>query len=314
MTHNMKKIILSLLAIAAMTSCTKSSEEEIDPNAPVEIKLNAGIEALARSVVTGSTFPTSENADLFRVTVYKGTTVPTSDYDKTYFDNAVVQMKSSQLSFAESRYYPTNATEKLYFYAFTKDGINAEGDYTVGTTSDAPSVKYTIDGTQDIMSAKVIEGFTKNSTKDLLFSFSHQLMRVQFLLKKGEGFDDTKKITKITINSCKTNPALDVIAGTLDWTKSSTTSNLDAYSDATGKTATAEGVSVGDIMIQPLGTINITVTAGNITYDALDVNLSEGNANKINVVTLTFSAKSVTPTASIVDWDSTPGSGSGTLQ
>ena len=31
----MKKLILSILAIAAMTSCTKSSDEEIDPNAPV---------------------------------------------------------------------------------------------------------------------------------------------------------------------------------------------------------------------------------------------------------------------------------------
>ena len=47
----MKKFILSILAIAAMTSCTKSSVEDLDPNAPVEIKLNAGIEVntIARS-------------------------------------------------------------------------------------------------------------------------------------------------------------------------------------------------------------------------------------------------------------------------
>ena len=37
----MKKFILSIFAIAAMTSCTKTSEDDVDPNAPVEIKLNA---------------------------------------------------------------------------------------------------------------------------------------------------------------------------------------------------------------------------------------------------------------------------------
>ena len=50
----MKKFILSILAIAAMTSCTKTSEDDVDPNAPVEIKLNAGIEtsvSIGRSAV-----------------------------------------------------------------------------------------------------------------------------------------------------------------------------------------------------------------------------------------------------------------------
>ena len=53
----MKKFILSILAIAAMTSCTKTSEDDVDPNAPVEIKLNAGIEtsvSIGRSAVTVS--------------------------------------------------------------------------------------------------------------------------------------------------------------------------------------------------------------------------------------------------------------------
>ena len=50
----MKKFILSIFAIAAMTSCTKTSEDDVDPNAPVEIKLNAGIEtsvSIGRSAV-----------------------------------------------------------------------------------------------------------------------------------------------------------------------------------------------------------------------------------------------------------------------
>lgn len=62
----MKKMILSLLAIAAMTSCTTTSEDEIDPNAPVEIKLSAGIgtvEAIGRAAIP-STLTTDLNVFL----------------------------------------------------------------------------------------------------------------------------------------------------------------------------------------------------------------------------------------------------------
>ena len=37
----MKKFILSILAIAAMASCTKTSEDDVDPNVPVEIKFGS---------------------------------------------------------------------------------------------------------------------------------------------------------------------------------------------------------------------------------------------------------------------------------
>ena len=52
----MKKFILSILAIAAMASCTKTSEDDVDPNAPVEIKLGGSITALSKAAVTDNTF------------------------------------------------------------------------------------------------------------------------------------------------------------------------------------------------------------------------------------------------------------------
>lgn len=38
----MKKLITLALACVALASCSKENEEGVEPNAPVEIKLNAG--------------------------------------------------------------------------------------------------------------------------------------------------------------------------------------------------------------------------------------------------------------------------------
>ena len=48
----MKKLITLALACVALASCSKENEEGVEPNAPVEIKLNAGIEGMARAEIT----------------------------------------------------------------------------------------------------------------------------------------------------------------------------------------------------------------------------------------------------------------------
>ena len=73
----MKKLILSVLAIAAMTSCTKSSVEDLDPNAPVEIKLNAGIEVNTISKSVGAITPQSAVDDVIFVRADE-TTIPSN--------------------------------------------------------------------------------------------------------------------------------------------------------------------------------------------------------------------------------------------
>ena len=68
----MKKFILSILAIAAMASCTKTSEDDVDPNVPVEIKFGAGIDMLSRAAITtdGSGHPVS---NITSIQILRGT-------------------------------------------------------------------------------------------------------------------------------------------------------------------------------------------------------------------------------------------------
>ena len=297
----MKKMIFSLLAIAAMTSCTTTSEDEIDPNAPVEIKLSAGINTLSRAAITGTAF--EDGNDLFHVTAYKSA-APTSDYSNAYFDNIIVNQASNKLAFAAPKYYPADGT-KLYFYAYTSLGIATTSGYTPGTASNNPMVQYEIDGTQEIMSAQVTTGIGKtiNDQANPEFTFSHQLMRVQFKATKGDGFSDNIEITSITIANCKTKPQMNIIDGSLDWNNASDTPTaLTAFSStATITTATP----CGDIMIQPVETIQITVTAGGIEYAPITVSFAteKAKAGFAHEVTLTFKGTDITPTAKITKWN-----------
>lgn len=288
-----------MIAIAAMASCTTTSEDEFDPNAPVEIKLDAGIQALSRAAITGTVF--TDGNDLFRVTAYKEA-VPTTDYSNAYFDNANVNQASYKLAFADPKYYPADG-KSLYFYAYTSEGIAATDGYTQGSGSTVPKVQYEINGTQDIMSAKVITGIGKTA-KDQAhpeFEFSHQLMRVQFIAKKGDGFSDNIAITKIEVSNCKTKPQMDIIAGTLDWSLDNTPTTLTAFS---GSETIATSTSCGDIMIQPVTSIQITVTAGGIEYEPITINFKTESAKAgfAQEVTLTFQGTDIAPTAKIIDW------------
>lgn len=306
----MKKMIFSLLAIAAMTSCTTTSEDEIDPNAPVEIKMNVGIEAIARSAIEGTSF-TEDNNDLFRIIAFNGSEKP-SDFSSTpYIKNESVKISSGNLAFNTPQYYPNNG-DNLYFYTYTSEGLTDPSDYASNSIS--PTVSYTITGQEDIMTAIEETGSNKTSNTDLSLTFSHQLMRVKFLAVKGTGFGEDK-ITEVTVKDCHKQPLLNIATGILDWDKNkSVTGDLQAYTNTPGVSAIASpGSAIGDIMIEPQEKISITVIAGGVTYSVNNIALTKAQKNKMNVVTLTFSPKGVGVDATLEDWDNT-GTGTGTVQ
>ena len=96
---------------------------------------------------------------------------------------------------------------------------------------------------------------------------------------------------------------MNIIDGSLDWNNASDTPTaLTAFSStATITTATP----CGDIMIQPVETIQITVTAGGIEYAPITVSFAteKAKAGFAHEVTLTFKGTDITPTAKITKWN-----------
>lgn len=315
-------IIAFLLCVAALASCSKEENpgaDGIQEESRAAIVPTAGLSmsatsraALPSGPISGTAFPVSTES-VFAVTAYKGTAAPTSDYSSAYFDNEAVDSNAegaeSPLSFATAQYYPADGG-KLYFYAYSPVSTD---NYTVGTTTDAPTVAWTIDGQQDIMWAKVDEGIGKVSAgmtqPQPAFTFNHLLKQVRFKLVRGEGFGDGISATSVKITNCHTEASLNPITGAL--TFSGDANNVLALPGSSFEIKPSDQAETidGSILCEAGVTeLQIEVKAAGITYTttvtlkSTQDGVAAGDAGVSHLVTLTFIGTQIVPSAEIVDW------------
>lgn len=314
----MKKYLLSMFALAALTACTKAEDQPtITPDdALVPITLSAGIDTMTetKAPISGEKF--GAGSDVFRVLAYQAPKPTAPDWSATpYFSGITVNSDAAgDLTFAQKQHYPSNG-DNIYFYAWTTPGAS---EVTAGTSTEAPKVTYTITGDEDIMSAQAIEeGYNKDQSKQPAFAFTHKLMQVAFAVKSDASFESGKtNVTKIEILAVNTTMDMNLITGELS--NYSTPLALSAYDDGTGVAITDASTTIpGSIMFEPVKTFNIkvTTTGGDaFVYNSIGVTLSDaGVAGNSYLVTLTFKRTDIVPTASITDWIS-GGTGSGDVQ
>ena len=290
-------------------SCSKEPVEsfaEGDPTSP--ILPDAGVVATVETkadlsgAVSGTAFP-ANTTKVFSVVGYKGTAAPTN-WTSPYIANIAVNSgTSSALSFATPQYYPVDG-QKVYFYAYSPV---SGATYTAGTSSAAPKVAWTINGTQDIMAAQVTTGIAKAATgtqTQPAFAFTHKLKQVKFKVVKDASFEDNIKLTSLKIIGAKTAATMDLSTGAVSW--GSTTGDLTVYNNTTGQALTTTAASVGSaMMFEPGTSFKVRAVAGGVTYADATVTLTgtnAGTAGYSHEVTLKFMRNVITPTATITNW------------
>ena len=311
----MKKLFISVWALAALAGCSTEKEEirGIDTdNARTAIAPSADIEnnVISRAAVDGTSF--AEGNDVFRLSAFEAATEPTDNWTADgaqAFENVQVNCAADgTLSLASPKYYPPTGTnaQKLWFYAYAPSGT-----YTNGNGATKPSVSYTITGQEDIMTGKVSNGNgfggVANGTTQTHpnFQFSHLLKKITFKVKAGDTFDAATNtaVSQIVVKNVKTSASLNVVDGTLTFS-----GNADQSLTLSGSstTITTEGASVpGCLMFEPGTSFTVSVTAGGVTYADATVTLTGTDAGKAGVgheVTLTFHRSGIVPTATITDW------------
>ena len=293
-----------------LCSCSKESAESFaggDPTSPIlpdaGVAVTVETKADLIGAVTGTTFPVNTNK-VFSVVGYSGTAAPTN-WTSPYIANVAVNSGTTgTLSFATPQYYPVNG-QKVYFYAYSP----VSGTYTAGNGSTAPTVAWTITGSQDIMAAQVTTGIGKvasGTQTQPAFAFTHKLKQLKFKVVKDASFEDNIKLTSLMIIGAKTTATLNLSTGAVSW--GSTTGNLTVYSNSTGQALTTTATSVGSpMMFEPGASFMVQAIAGGKTYNAT-VTLSgtnAGTAGYSHEVTLKFMRSTITPTATISDWTAT---------
>lgn len=313
----MKKLILSLAAVAALASCSQeegNKASEITQNG-TPIAVNAGIETsvVTKAPVTDSKF-TDGASDLFRLVAYDNATQskPT-DFSTPYFNNSGkgdVNVNSKQGSDSKyqllpdpAQYYPVDGNY-LYFYAFAPGG---EGvwTFTPNASASATTATITIDGSQDIMWAMDETGIPKmqGTQSQPALNFAHKLMQVTFKAQADASFTGSDKVTKLTIKGIGKTVTLNPITGTVTFGNE----DLVAYDNATGVDieTSAKDIAAG-VMFQPSQKITLDITTANgNTYQGVEVDFGTNELDKAGYsynVTLNFKQTMIVPTASITEW------------
>ena len=233
----MKKFILSILAIAAMASCTKTSEDDVDPNVPVEIKFGAGIDMLSRAAITtdGSGHPVS---NITSIQILRGTDGANPAFNTISDVTTTADLKTDGTfeNIINPQYYKST-TDAANFIAYWPQGLLTSG-----------TVNFTITGEEDIIVAPAIATTYSTTPPTVNFQFAHKLAQLQLkVIAQNEsafsfyGVLESAKInvpskldmtikadgsTELTANATPTNIDLDFGSVTYSTTETSASKNF----------------------------------------------------------------------------------------
>lgn len=310
--------MISMLAMAAMVSCTNEIETPDQPinSEKVEIELNAGIIPTTKAAVP------SELASDLPVLFLRATDASTADWATTPTTvKAIISKESGNpISFKES----DGTTDKKLYYPTGGSQAHLAGYYLgdATPTGDANVLKFTIDGTQDIMATK---GQSASNTKVFqTFNFQHLLSQVEIkLVGELAAQNAFGKITKVDIVSpTDLQLTLGSDAPTLVENGANTDKVINVYtaSDA-GTKLTNTATTIGNtVMIYNGGTpafgttgkeLKLKITSANAGEVEVPVTITTDGlqASHSHVITLTFKDR-ITANATIGTWDAgTAGTG-----
>lgn len=298
----MKNLVFSMLAMAAMVSCTSESDpiNEITDGDKVEIKLNAGIvkvDTKAAIESNASSLPTSDLANVF---IFRTDAKTTPDWTTITPNSFKGTIKTDGTITADPKqYYPTNG-DNTYLAGLFLGESATQPTITTGKTD------VTITGEQDILWAAPIDKGVKSTPLDnATLAFKHQLTQFKFVVKNDATVTEAITGIEIKIQNANTTTKIALNDGTFDtWSTPISTigfTGLATTADLNRSTAT------NGVMLEPnLSKIVLKVSATDYTKDQ-EITI-EGSDNgkfeqgKAYTITLTFKAKEISGKATVAPW------------
>ncbi len=334
----MRKSMFSLLAVAAMASCTQSDVVELVPNEKVEIKLTSS--AIAAETVTRAPYEgTIGSGNTLTAKVLASATSQSYTANALYANDVMefTDNGTTAVGFATPKYYPADNSALyicgLYPSTGWADPANDE-------------CKFTFNGSQDVMVASE-QSSTKDASKGGSYpalTFKHLLTQlvVKAVAENQAAIGAWGNLTDITLTKVGSNDPTSAVtvtlsAGTADessafatpltggmsfWVKGA---SPEAVFASQTKALTTGGEEVAYSLVAPLknatGTADYTLAVktanSGTTPVAVPVNLKQKGSNNAYtastqgqkfIITLTFKATEIKATATVEDWKEEGGS------
>lgn len=300
----MKKVFLSMLAVAALAACS-NDDNNVTDNDLVPIRLGAGVENVVTKAPTDGPINIS---DQFEAGVGGWETDATPEYKATtWYSTANVTASKDPvgINLTPGQNYNSSEDVETYIKAWHPAGEpTAEGTVTFTNTK----------GNMDVMIADAVHGNKSTIITDAL-NFEHLTTQLIFEVKEGvEGVEEGTTLTSIEVQNAQLPTGINL------------TNNTVTYAAANNLMVdyTAASLEIGDVqkvgkpmMIAPMDKLEIIVTTNKTTYPKTQVEIAAADKAKIlagnaYTITLTLGRTGIELKASVTDW--IPASGSAVLQ
>ena len=327
----MKKILYSLLAVAALASCMKSEAVYTEDNSEIKIKPATALATKANQLaaIDGTEYPVAENFDVYGywANLPAGNSFTKADADVTTYlgEGGAVEFtnKGNYWGGTTTYYWPKNGS--LRFAAYSPSNVDMAHDldtdtYTV-TGYEQPATTAT---TWDLLVAPTSKSYTAmTAAENVSVVFEHALswITVKVVAKDAEAakaFD----IKKVTINDVVNVADFEAVMSgekAMTWTLTDTKVAYEVFngSQAVTETATVIETTKDGTVIIPQATTTITVDYKQnalegtpaldnqqVTVDlVLDAENTPWKPGKHYVYTLVFGLDEILINPDVVDWD-----------
>ena len=330
----MKKLFLSILAVAALASCSKTESAYVDQDQEIKLAPVASMvtKANVTAAIDGTTYPTRE--DFGVVAYWKNVPAGEKFNDKknitTYLgneNNGAVKFinKGSFWGGNTTYYWPKNGS--LRFAAYSPFELNQDAKVYHNIETDVYTIKDYVQPTNtkdtwDLMIAPTSESYTaQTSANNVSVVFEHALSWITLKVKATETAKEAFTLKELTIkNVCYTgNLVADMINKTKIWEEGTVKNDYTVYTGSvwvTEDAAIRENVDKGTLIIpQPTTKVYIkfdqrpldgtpALTDQELTIPlTLNSNMDEWEAGKHYVYTIIFDLDEILINPSVEDWE-----------
>lgn len=275
----MKKLLSFALALVAMSSC---SNEQIDPNTPAEVKMNAQIATTKAAINPGSAVTDVQIARL------DGTPDWTS-VSSIITTGAIAT--DGEITLSPKQFYPTTGN------------VNFVGFYPTATTIAGGVASMTITGKEDVLYAQPVSGSKATAGTSISMEFNHMLTQFQFIIKKATDVVKDVQNVSVKFKSVSTTFNMALTDGALSGWK--TDAEIEIMNNQTA--SEIDYTHNETYMIQPdLTSIVLVVSAEGYEEQEVTINGTNDGVFKKGhayAITLTFKATEVKPTSTIAKWE-----------
>ena len=328
----MKKILYSILAVAALASCVKSEAVYTEDNSEIKIKPATALATKANQLaaIDGTEYPVAENFDVYGywANLPAGSSFTNEDAEVTTYlgEGGAVEFtnKGNYWGGTTTYYWPKNGS--LRFAAYSPSSVDMDHDLD----SDTYTVKnyYQPSATAetwDLLIAPTSQSYTAmTAAENVSVVFEHALSWITVkVVAKDEDAAKAFDIKKVTINDVVTTADLTAVMSgaekAMTWGLSETTAPVEIFNGSQGVTldpTVIETTANGTLVIpQPTTTITVDYTQKalegtpqldnqKVTVDlVLDAEDAPWKPGKHYIYTLVFGLDEILINPDVVDWD-----------